>query len=91
MELIILVVGLTVAFCLFAIAFGIRAHRKKIATGSEGMVGEKGIVLSNLNPTGKVSIHGEIWTAQSEEGALKKGASIEVVRIEDLKLFVKKS
>jgi membrane-bound serine protease (ClpP class) len=91
MELIILVVGLTVAFFLFAIAFGIRAHRKKIATGSEGMVGEKGIVLSNLNPTGKVSIHGEIWTAQSEEGALKKGASVEVVRIEDLKLFVKKS
>ena len=52
---------------------------------------EKGIVLSNLNPTGKVSIHGEIWTAQSEESELKKGESIEVVRIENLKLFVKKS
>lgn len=91
MELIILVVALTVAFFLFAIAFGIRAHRKKIATGAEGMVGEKGVALSNLNPIGKVNVHGEIWAAQCEVGELKKGSPIEVVRIEDLKLFVKKS
>jgi membrane-bound serine protease (ClpP class) len=91
MELIILVVALTVAFFLFAIAFGIRAHRKKIATGTEGMVGEKGVALSNLNPIGKVRVHGEIWAAQCEVGELKKGSPVEVVRIEDLKLFVKKS
>lgn len=91
MELIILVVALTLAFFLFAIFFSIRAHRKKIATGAEGIIGEKGIVISNLKPNGLVRIHGEIWNAQCETGELNKGTPVVVDRIEDLKLFVKKS
>jgi len=35
-ELIILMVVLTTAFFLFAITFGIKAQRKKVATGNEG-------------------------------------------------------
>ena len=61
-ELIILIVALSAAFFLFAISFGIKAQRKKVATGKEGIVGEKGIALSSLNPEGKVKVHGEIWS-----------------------------
>jgi len=89
MELIILVVTLTALFFLFAITFGIRAHRKKITTGPEGIVGERGVTLSTLNPTGSVKVHGEIWTAESEEGKMEKGKTVIVSRLEDLKIYVK--
>jgi len=89
-ELIILIVILTAAFFLFAITFGIRAQRKKVATGQEGIVGERGIAISNLNPQGEVKVHGEIWIAESVEGDIKKGSNIMVTGIQNLKLKVKK-
>jgi membrane-bound serine protease (ClpP class) len=91
MELIILVVILTALFFLFAITFAIKAQRKKPVTGSEGMVGETGIALTNLKPNGEVKVHGEIWKAESTEGEVKKGEDIVVIKINNLKLFVKKS
>jgi len=90
MELIILIVILTAAFFLFAITFGIRAQRKKIATGLEGIVGEKGVAMSSLKPEGEIKIHGEIWNAESIDGDIKKGTSVSVIGIENLKLKVKK-
>jgi len=89
-ELIILMVILTTAFFVFAMTFGIRAQRKKIATGQEGIVGEKGQAISNLNPEGEVRVHGEIWIAESTEGVIKKGSNITVTGIQNLKLKVKK-
>jgi membrane-bound serine protease (ClpP class) len=89
-ELIILVVGLTTAFFLFAITLGIRAQRKKVSTGNEGIVGEKGIALSNLKPAGEVKVHGEIWSCESLEGDIQKGSAVSIVGIENLKLKVKK-
>jgi len=91
LELIILIVALTAAFFLFAISFGIKAQRKKVATGLEGIVGEKGIAISNLNPVGKIKVHGEIWNAECLEGEIKKGTNILVTGIENLKLTVKES
>lgn len=90
MELIILVVVLTVAFFLFAITFGIKAQRKKVATGEEGIVGEKGVAISSLKPAGEVKVHGEIWNAESIDGTIKKGESVVVNAIEHLKLKVKR-
>jgi membrane-bound serine protease (ClpP class) len=90
LELIILVVVLTAAFFIVAIIFGIRAQKNKISTGKEGIVGEKGIALSSLKPTGEVHVHGEIWSAESIEGDIIKGTSVLVVGVENLKIKVKK-
>ncbi len=90
MELIILVVVLTAAFFLFAISFGIKAQRKKTVTGSEGIVGEIGTAISNLNPAGKIKVHGEIWDAECADEKIKKGDEVEVVSVDHLKLNVKK-
>lgn len=89
-ELIILIVALTAAFFLFAITFGIKAQRKKVATGIEGIVGEKGLALSSLSPEGEVKVHGEIWRCESVDGDIKKGSAVSIVGIENLKLKVKK-
>jgi membrane-bound serine protease (ClpP class) len=88
-ELIILMVILTAAFFVFAITFGIRAQKKKIATGQEGIIGETGVAISNLNPHGEIKVHGEIWVAQSVEGDIKKGSNVLVTGIRNLKLTVK--
>ena len=90
LELIILIVVLSAAFFLFAITFGLNAQRKKITTGHEGIIGEKGITMSNLNPIGQVKVHGEIWSCESLDGDITKGDTISVVGIENLRLKVKK-
>ncbi len=89
-ELIILIVALSAAFFLFAISFGIRAHRKKVATGNEGIVGETGRALSDLKPQGDIQVHGEIWKAESQEGEIKKGESVSIIEIDNLTLKVKR-
>lgn len=50
----------TAGFFLFAIGMGIRAQRRKPTTGREALVGEIGVAIDTLNPTGQVRIHGEI-------------------------------
>ena len=90
MELIILVVVLTTLFFLFAVSMGIKAQRKKPTTGLEGLIGETAIALTNLTPTGEVSVHGEIWKAESIEGEINEGEKTEVTGIVNLLLKVKK-
>ncbi|HLE33110.1 MAG TPA: NfeD family protein, partial [Bacteroidota bacterium] len=59
-------------------------------TGSEGMIGETGEVLADLNPAGSVRVHGEIWTAESASGFIEQGAKIRVVEIHNLTLRVER-
>jgi len=89
-ELIILMVVLTAAFFLFAITFGIKAQRKKVATGSEGMIGAQGVAISSLRPEGEVNVHGEIWRCESLDGDIQKGSAVSIVGIENLTLKVKR-
>ncbi len=90
MELILLIVVLTAAFFLLAITLGVKAQRKKVSTGHEGIVGEKGVTLSMLKPKGEIRVHGEIWNAESIDGDIKKGIDVSVVEIENLTLKVRR-
>jgi len=76
--------GLITAF-LMSIAW--RARRNKIATGSQGLIGELGIACTDLAPSGKVFVHGELWNAHSAK-PLRSGSPIRVVAIEQLELEV---
>jgi membrane-bound serine protease (ClpP class) len=87
---ILLVVALTVLFFTFAIGMGIKAQRKKPVTGIEGLIGEIGEAFSDLNPGGKVLVHGEIWSAESMEGLIHKGEKIIVSEIVGLLLRIRK-
>jgi membrane-bound serine protease (ClpP class) len=68
-------------FFIFAIGFAIRAYRKKPTTGKEGLVGEEGITIENINPTGQIEIHGEIWRATSDS-RIKKGQRVTVEEVD---------
>jgi membrane-bound serine protease (ClpP class) len=87
------ILGATITMTLFfiiAISFVIRAHRKKPSTGKEGLVGEEGVTIDDLNPTGQIEVHGEIWKAVSDR-RIKKGQRVivEEVHSQHLRLKVK--
>lgn len=82
---------LTVLFFVFAIGMGIKAQRRKPVTGAEGIVGEIGEAATDLDPDGRVRVHGEIWNATVGEGKLKAGTRVKVIAVENLRLTVHKA
>ncbi len=85
-------VAVTSALFVFIVFYAIKAQIKRPVTGTEGMIGEIGVVRRDLNPTGKILVHGELWNAfvKSPEEVIKKGEKVEVVDIIRMELQVKK-
>jgi len=90
-QVILVITGLTVAFFLVAIGFGIKAQTRKPVTGIEGMTGETGEAISDLEPEGQVRVHGEIWNAECPDGKVSKGSKVIITGVKNLKLIVRKS
>ena len=74
-------IGISLIF-IFLITLAIRAHVRKVHTGKEGLVGEIGRVQTDIDPEGKVFVHGELWQAESSEKILK-GSRVRVVEVMD--------
>ena len=90
LRLIIPVAVGMAAVCVLLVTLVIRAHARRAVTGREGMIGEKGTALTDLVPSGKVFVHGEIWEAESE-AEVRKGEPVIVLEVEkSLKIKVKK-
>ncbi|MBU4203032.1 MAG: nodulation protein NfeD [Acidobacteria bacterium] len=84
-----MVMGLSLIF-ISLVVLAVRAYARRSVTGKEGLVGEIGLVLSVLNPEGKVFVHGEIWKAAADEKILK-GAKVEVIEVlKNLSIKVRK-
>lgn len=73
--------GISLVF-IFLVTIAARALRKKVQTGSEGLVGEVGMARTDLAPEGRVFVHGELWRAKTE-GSIPHGAKVRVVGIEN--------
>jgi membrane-bound serine protease (ClpP class) len=65
------------------------AHRGKVTTGMEGLIGETGTAMADFSKSGKIMIHGEFWNAESDE-EIKKGDQVAVVASNGMTLAVKK-
>lgn len=89
LTVIIPAVLVSAGFFTFAVTKAIKARLKKPTTGMEGLVGEVGISVTDIDPEGKVSVHGEYWNAFSDE-KIEKGQKVEVVSVKNLKLQVKR-
>jgi len=88
-----LIAGVTAgftAFAVFVLGAIIRGQRRRKATGAEGMIGEKAIAKTPLDPTGTVLAQGELWTAASEGGKVAPGEEVIITKVEALKLWVAK-
>lgn len=87
-SVIITAVVVTSLFFLFIVGLGLKAQRAKPSTGLEGMIGESGESISELNPMGTVRVHGEIWTAKTNGETIAAGQKIKVTGIQNLTLQV---
>ncbi len=74
------------------VGFALQAQKRPVITGQEGMRGQTGIARTDINPTGQVQAGAELWTAELAEGQskIRAGEKVEVVKVEGLKLKVKK-
>jgi len=77
----------TAAFFVFALSMALKVRLTKPTTGQEGLIGETGVALSEVHQRGKIQIHGEIWSARSDE-FIEKGATVQVVELDGLVLKV---
>jgi len=77
-----------ISFALIAIV--VRAQRRPITTGIEGMIGAKAVALTPLVPMGHVSYGGETWSAIVDDptASADAGSEVQVVAIEGLLLHV---
>lgn len=89
-DVIIPVVTVTSACFILVVYLAIKAHRRKPTTGREGLVGEKGIAKSKIDPQGKVFVHGEYWDAVSDE-TISEGTKVKVTEVKDNEIKVKKA
>jgi membrane-bound serine protease (ClpP class) len=90
-----LIIGTSIASgALFftVVMFAVRAQHTPVRMGAESMAGRKGVARSDLRPSGLVQVGGEQWSAELAPGEepLEKGARVEVVSVQGLKLIVRK-
>jgi len=88
----VLIPTVAIVSLFFILVAGIvfRSHLLRSMTGASGMVGERGVVYTPLNPEGQVFVHGEYWQAVSDE-PIAKGEAVVVVEVMDLKLRVRRA
>ncbi len=87
-SVIIPAVVFTALFFIFAVGMGIRAQKRKVATGTSGIVGEIGVAKTDIDPDGSVFVHGEYWNARSD-GRIVAGTKVVVLSVDGMTLFVK--
>lgn len=83
---VVLAVAVIVAFLLRLV---LASHRRPVTTGIEGLVGERGVVRTPLDPRGKVALHGELWDAVSDV-TIPAGDEVEVTGVERMLLHVRR-
>ena len=100
---VVLVTALLIAFAgagLLAIATrkGAAARRRRVRTGSEGLIGRVGVVRSWGEPTGRVLVDGALWRARrswhdadEDEHELHEGDPVVVERLSGLTLAVRRA
>ncbi|MGB9004102.1 MAG: nodulation protein NfeD [Candidatus Aminicenantales bacterium] len=67
---------------IFLVSLVVRSHRARVQTGREGLLGETGLALTDLNLEGKVFVHGEYWKARAEE-PIPKGSKVIISGVQD--------
>lgn len=88
--LILPAVIVTALFFTVVVGLAYRAYKRKPVTGSEGLVGMEGIANTDITKdSGIVSLHGEIWSAYSDE-TISKSEKIVVESLSGLKVKVRK-
>jgi membrane-bound serine protease (ClpP class) len=77
------------AFVTALVRLVIQAQRRRPQTGAEGLVGQRGEAVTDIDPEGWVIVQGECWRARADE-RIASGESVDVLSVEGLLLRVRK-
>jgi membrane-bound serine protease (ClpP class) len=81
-----------VGFFVLALSATLRAHRAKLSSGVDTLLGAVGIAKTDLSPTGIVLVQSEDWSAEAVGEAIQKGDRVKILEIvEGLRLKVTKA
>jgi membrane-bound serine protease (ClpP class) len=86
-----IVLGAGGGFAGFVLLIGAFVARRRVVPsqlGVEGMIGAIGTARERLAPAGSVLIHGEYWSAETDE-TIEAGAPVEVMAVDGLRLRVR--
>ncbi len=90
LTVIVPAVMITALFFTITLRLAYKAYRSAPLTGREGLIGIEGKAVEAVTKEdGMVSLHGELWSAFSDE-TIEKGAGIVVTDVTGLKLRVRK-
>jgi membrane-bound serine protease (ClpP class) len=66
----------------------VRVHRSRVTTGAEGLVNKRATARTDLEPSGKVFVWGEIWNAVAES-PVAAGQAVEITAVDGMTLRVR--
>ncbi len=89
LKLMMPTVVLVGGFFVVVATLAFRAYRSKPRSGTEGLMGEVGVVKERIDPEGLVFVHGEYWRAKASE-PVEEGEKVQVEGMEGLVLRVRK-
>jgi membrane-bound serine protease (ClpP class) len=79
--------ALVSGFFILVAALVVRSHVARPRTGTAGLIDEIGVVKKDLDPEGKVFVHGELWHAIARE-PIPAGTRVRIVGVQNLVLEV---
>jgi len=88
---VMVVTAAVIIFLLFGAWKALQSHRVKPTTGREGLIGQVGEAITELDPAGQVEVRGEIWRAEAVGGNLNTGTRVVVIDEKDLTLYVRQA
>lgn len=87
--LIAVVVAIIASTMIFLLTMVIRAYRSKPVTGVQGLLQEIGTAETDIDPEGRIFVHGEIWQATSPI-KIPRGDKVRILAADGLLLKVEK-
>jgi membrane-bound serine protease (ClpP class) len=78
------------AIVLFVLVNVMRIRTLPAQVGMETAIGREAVVRTTLDPEGFVFFDGEMWTAESAEGAIQEGERVIITEVHGLRLKVKR-
>ncbi|MBL7136214.1 MAG: nodulation protein NfeD [Candidatus Marinimicrobia bacterium] len=66
LSVIIPIVIFTALFFLVALSLAYKTHKKQVSTGTEGLIGEIGVAITDIDKKGSIQVHGEYWKVVSD-------------------------
>jgi membrane-bound serine protease (ClpP class) len=88
LGVIIPAIFITALFFILTFRLAFTAWKKKPVTGIESMIGKAAVAKTDINKDGTIMIHGELWSAWSDED-IQKGQHIIIEQIQGLKVKVR--